>query len=184
MQNLNAASINATNVEEEQSTKTLELTTSPPLSPQQEGLSAGVNTSSDFYQEYLDGKFCAQAAMIAKQRERTKEGVKFDAGKPPMELLSTKGLREIAKVMGKGKEKYGAHNWRSGLAWTRVIGAAYRHLSSFADGEDLDPETGLSHLAHLGCCVLFLLEYIQTHPELDDRYKMSDPNKDPNRVKE
>ncbi len=99
------------------------------------------------------------------------KGVKYDDNKPAMELLSSKALIEIAKVMGKGKEKYGSDNWRNGLAWRRVIGAAYRHLSAFNDGEDLDPETGLSHIAHLGCCALFLLEYIQTHPELDDRYK-------------
>jgi len=77
----------------------------------------------------------------------------------------------MAKVMGKGKDKYGAQNWRAGLQWSRIIGAAFRHLSAFNNGEDLDQETGLSHIAHLGCCAMFLLEYIKTHPELDDRYK-------------
>ncbi len=109
-----------------------------------------------------------------KYAEKLKEnhsGVKHDDGKVPLDLLSSVALEEIAKVMAFGKKKYAAHNWRGGLAWSRVIGAALRHLLAFNRGEDKDPETGLSHLAHLGCCVLFLLEFEKTHKELDDRYK-------------
>lgn len=98
-------------------------------------------------------------------------GIKYDEGKPPMELLPNSALVEIAKVFGEGAKKYGRYNYRAGMAWTRIIGAAYRHLGAFNSGEDLDPETKLSHLAHLGSCVLMLLSYINEHPELDDRYK-------------
>jgi hypothetical protein len=51
------------------------------------------------------------------------------------------------------------------------IGAAFRHLSAFNQGENADPETGRSHVAHLACCAFMLLDYIKEHPELDDRYK-------------
>lgn len=98
-------------------------------------------------------------------------GKKFDSGKPRMELLSTKALRKTARVMSHGASKYGDQNWREGIEWSRLIGAALRHLTAFNDGEDLDPETGESHIAHLACCTMFLLEYIETHPEYDDRYK-------------
>lgn len=99
------------------------------------------------------------------------EGRKFDSEKPRMDLLDTHALNEIAKVMGMGAKKYGDSNWRGGLAWSRVIAAAMRHLTAFNAGEDLDAESGISHIAHLGCCVMFLLNYIKTHPELDDRWK-------------
>jgi hypothetical protein len=98
-------------------------------------------------------------------------GLKYDAGKAPLGLLSTKAMTEVAKVMGFGREKYAAHNWRNGIAWSRVYDAAQRHMTSWNDGVDKDPETGLSHLAHAACCIMFLLEYEQTHRELDDRYK-------------
>lgn len=98
-------------------------------------------------------------------------GVKHDGDKPPMELLSHTALVEIAKVFGYGKGKYGKFNYRKGLDYGRIIGAAYRHLSAFNSGEDVDPETQLSHIAHLGCCVFMLLDMIKEHPELDDRYK-------------
>jgi hypothetical protein len=98
-------------------------------------------------------------------------GKKFDNGKPPMELLSHNALVEISKVFGVGAVKYGRYNYKNGLSWSRVIGAAYRHLGAFNSGEDIDLESGLSHIAHLGCCVIMLLDYIRMHPELDDRYK-------------
>lgn len=99
------------------------------------------------------------------------EGKKFDNGKPRMDLLSTEALVQISHVMREGAAKYGDHNWRGGMAWSRLIAAAMRHLTAFNAGEDLDPETGLSHIAHLGCCAMFILEYIKSHPELDDRFK-------------
>lgn len=98
-------------------------------------------------------------------------GVKHDQEKPDMSLLSSIALVEIAKVMTFGKAKYSAHNWRGGFKWSRVLSAAMRHLVAFIGGEDKDPETGLSHLAHCACCILFLLEFETTKKELDDRFK-------------
>ena|ERR1700682_4855695 len=97
-------------------------------------------------------------------------GVKHDSGKVRMDLLSPIALEEIAKVMTYGAKKYGDNNWRGGLAWSRVVGALLRHVFSWIKREEIDSETGLSHLAHAGCCLMFLLEYSITHPELDDRY--------------
>ena len=75
-----------------------------------------------------------------------------------------------------GADKYHAHNWRDGFAWSRPLAAAMRHIMAFNDGEDKDPESGLSHLAHAACCIMFLLEFEKTHPELDDRYKVDVSN--------
>ena len=97
--------------------------------------------------------------------------VKNDQGKMPMSLLSRTALEEISKVLQFGANKYSANNWRRGFLWSRTLDAAMRHLHAFADGEDIDPESGLSHLAHLGCNVMFMLEFEKTHPEMDDRYK-------------
>lgn len=99
------------------------------------------------------------------------EGVKHDAEKPRMELLSRAALEQIALVMGFGAGKYTDHNWRKGFAWSRLYGAALRHLLAHMDGEDKDPESGLSHLAHLGCCVMFLLEHEQRNLGTDDRHR-------------
>lgn len=98
-------------------------------------------------------------------------GRKDDSEKPRMELLPTVPLRAIAEVLTFGAKKYDSHNWRGGIEYSRLIGAAMRHLTSYNEGEDKDPESGLSHLAHLGCCVLFLLEQEAKGTGLDDRYR-------------
>jgi hypothetical protein len=98
-------------------------------------------------------------------------GVKYDQEKPDMSLLSSIAIIKIAEVMTHGKKKYSAHNWRGGISYSRLLSAGLRHLFAYVGGEDKDPETGLSHLAHLGCCVMFLLEFETTKPHLDDRYK-------------
>lgn len=96
--------------------------------------------------------------------------VKFDAGKPPLGLISRTALEEEAKVMAYGVSKYGTHNWRAGMDFSRLMDAALRHVYAFADGEDLDKETGLSHLAHARCCLAFLLEYQGKSLGTDDRF--------------
>ncbi len=100
---------------------------------------------------------------------------KFDDEKVRMDLLPANALTEIAKVLTFGARKYDAWNWAKGMAWSRLIGAALRHLFAWARGEDTDPETGLSHLAHLGCCVVFLLEYEHGGLGVDDRYRLTKP---------
>ncbi len=101
----------------------------------------------------------------------TAEGIKYDTDKPPMDLLDYKAMVGVAQVLGFGAQKYAAHNWRGGIAYRRLIAAAYRHLGAINDGEDLDSESGLPHVDHLGCCVMFLSNMMKTRPDLDDRYK-------------
>lgn len=97
---------------------------------------------------------------------------KHDSEKNPLELLPFEALEEIGKVLQFGAKKYDSHNWRKGFVWSRLIGAALRHIFAFARGEDKDPETGFSHLAHAGCCVLFLLSFTITNNGTDDRVKI------------
>lgn len=98
-------------------------------------------------------------------------GLKQDQDKAPLDLIPYHSVLEIAKVLDFGAKKYGKHNWRKGLAFSRLIAACLRHLTAYNEGEDKDNESGLSHLSHAGACILFLLEYERSHPQLDDRYK-------------
>lgn len=99
-----------------------------------------------------------------------KEGTKNDQDKIRVELLPIESLEEIAKVLTFGAKKYDAENWRKGISFKRVLGGIFRHLYAYARREDKDPESGISHLAHAGCGILFLLWYEQYRKEFDDRY--------------
>ena len=97
--------------------------------------------------------------------------IKHDQNKAPLELLSRTALEQMAMVLALGRNKYGAHNWRGGMEWTRMHGAALRHITAHLDGEDKDSESGLSHIAHAACCLMFLLEYETKRMGKDDRFK-------------
>jgi Domain of unknown function (DUF5664) len=104
-------------------------------------------------------------------------GIKNDAEKPDMSLLSPFALEEIAKVMTFGAKKYSANNWRNGFKYTRLLAAVMRHLSAYQRGEAKDPETGLSHLAHASCGLMMLLEFEQTGAGENDVYWQNQPKK-------
>jgi hypothetical protein len=105
----------------------------------------------------------------------TGTALKFDQDKLPLHLLSTEAMNQTAAVLAFGAQKYAEHNWRKGFVWSRPLSAAMRHITAFNDGEDKDPESGLSHLAHAACCIMFLLEFEKTNKHLDDRYKPDVP---------
>ncbi len=87
-------------------------------------------------------------------------GVKFDDGKPRFDLLAPDAMLQLVKVLTAGAaKKYDAHNWCKGMDWSRPYAAMLRHLNAWHQGETYDPETGLPHLAHAMCNVMFLLSF-------------------------
>lgn len=105
------------------------------------------------------------------REELPTQGVKFDAGKLRYELLPPELLEETARVLTFGAAKYADRNWELGMAWSRPFGALMRHIWAWWGGEDKDPETGYSHLAHVCCCVAFLVAYERRDIGVDDRPK-------------
>jgi len=96
-------------------------------------------------------------------------GLKYDAEKPPMDLIDRRAMEQLANVLAFGAKKYAAHNWRSGIQYSRLTAAALRHIHAFNDGETFDPESGLPHIAHAMCCLMFILG--QPGTEMDDRHR-------------
>ena len=84
--------------------------------------------------------------------------VKADDGKPRADLLPPLALLRIADVLGFGARKYAPGNWAKADARDRYVAAALRHLLAYQAGENDDRESGLPHLAHAGCSILFALE--------------------------
>ena len=95
-------------------------------------------------------------------------------GEASVTLKAADGNRHIARVLTFGAKKYSSRNWEKGFDYSRTYGALQRHLHAWYKGEDSDPETGLSHLAHAGCCLMFLLEFEHSGAGTDDRVKYVD----------
>ncbi len=83
-------------------------------------------------------------------------GGKSDGGKLKWTLLPWCALSEIVEVLMFGANKYGPSNWQL-VEPERYKEALTRHWVAYLEGEKSDPDTGKSHLAHIGCNVLFLL---------------------------
>jgi len=104
------------------------------------------------------------------------EGMKFDGDKPRMELLDPGFLTGVAHVLTYGARKYAPNNWRGGIEASRLYGALQRHLNAFWAGEDIDAESGLPHLYHAGCELMFLANMWETRPDMDDRWRPEGAN--------
>lgn len=86
------------------------------------------------------------------------QGLKLDAEKDRWDLLPWSATEQVVKVLTYGARKYAPENWRKiPDAGERYWAATQRHLSAFRQGEWIDGESGLPHLAHAMCCLTFLL---------------------------
>ncbi len=84
---------------------------------------------------------------------------KFDSKKNRLELIEPEFILGLGKVLSFGAEKYEAWNWVKASSeedQNRIKGAMMRHMMAYMGGEKLDPETGLSHLHHISCNLMFL----------------------------
>jgi hypothetical protein len=85
-------------------------------------------------------------------------GFKLDLDKAPWWLFPWDAASQVVRVLDYGRKKYAPDNWRKVPdARTRYFEAGLRHLLDWKRGERLDPESGLPHLGHAACCVLFIL---------------------------
>ncbi len=99
------------------------------------------------------------------------KGTKHDDGKNRLELIPVEFIEQVGLAFSFGAKKYDDNNWRNGFKWTRVIAALLRHTYSWSKGQDKDPESGLSHLAHAGACLAILIAHEQLNYGEDDRVK-------------
>jgi hypothetical protein len=95
--------------------------------------------------------------------------------KPKLSDTPTVALRLLGQVMSMGRAKYGRFNWRANaVSATVYYDAALRHLMAWFEGEDLDPESGLPHLAHAMACMTILLDARERGTLNDNRLSEED----------
>lgn len=85
----------------------------------------------------------------------TRGGIKYDSDKPMCGLLEPEWLLGTAKVLTMGAKKYAPNNWQK-VERQRYVHALYRHWLEYQKGNKTDEESGLSHLYHMSCCIMFL----------------------------
>jgi len=96
------------------------------------------------------------------------QGIKHDGGKLPLDLLDPVALDGLAAVLAFGAQKYASWNWAKGLSYSRLVAALLRHTFAILRGERDDPESGLPHIDHVGCCWMFLSHMMKVRKDMDD----------------
>lgn len=125
--------------------------------------------------EYNDppGAFDPQREIDAVTAPRNpKDAQALRDGKVPLDLIEHAAEMEIARAMHTGAVKYGRRNYchpDTPIFATTYAAAVRRHMGAWLAGEDLDPDSGLSHWAHIGANVNVVLGAIAAGTFIDDR---------------
>ena len=87
-------------------------------------------------------------------------GRKDDQEKNRLDLIEPEFIEGVGKVLTFGANKYEPNNWQKvEYAEDRYYAAALRHLIAWRKGEKTDPESGISHLDHVACNIMFLQHF-------------------------
>ncbi len=83
---------------------------------------------------------------------------------------------ELGVAMQEGAAKYGRHNYRViGVRSSVYYDAAMRHLMAWWEGEDIDPDSGLSHVIKAVASLTVLRDAMMQGCNNDDRPPKSKP---------
>lgn len=108
----------------------------------------------------------------------------YGVKKPSAQFIPPVAIVEESVVMALGAAKYGPYNWQDDpVDATTYYSAAIRHLLQWFSGEDKDPESGASHLAHVRACMAILIDAQSSGVLIDDRPKCASASKAIDRLK-
>lgn len=94
--------------------------------------------------------------------------------KAPMSTVSAAVLAEIGVAMLEGAAKYGRHNYRAmGVRSSVYYDSTMRHLMSWWEGENFDPDSGMSHITKAITSLVVLRDAMIQGMLTDDRAPMS-----------
>ena len=90
--------------------------------------------------------------------------------KIPFNLIPKNVLAEVSLAFLEGSRKYRAYNWRvAGVRSSVYLDALDRHLGAWLNGEDIDPDSGLSHIVKAIACLIILRDSMMIGNLNDDR---------------
>lgn len=99
--------------------------------------------------------------QLAKQEEVI--GQKFDQDKLRYDLVEPEFEEAVVEVLTYGAAKYAPNSWQKVPdAKNRYYAALRRHIAAWRKGEEIDQESGKSHLAHAACNLMFLMHKGET----------------------
>lgn len=107
---------------------------------------------------------------MSKNQKDTNPKQSVGIKKRSSSVVSQAVMAEVGVGMMEGARKYGRHNWRAAGAMASVYyDATRRHLDDWWEGEDIDPDSGLSHITKAICSLTVLRDSMIHGKFRDDR---------------
>ena len=107
--------------------------------------------------------------------DKENQALRHNEGKLQWSLIDYKSLEDLVRVLEFGVKKYARDNWKKGMPITELYDSMHRHMTSFIAGEDTDEESGLSHLGHAMCNLMFMSYMMREKREQFDNRTISTP---------
>lgn len=96
--------------------------------------------------------------------------------KAPLSTVPSGVMAEVGVAMLEGACKYGRHNYRiSGVRASVYYDALMRHMLAWWEGEDLDPDSNLSHVTKAITTLVVLRDAMMQEMLTDDRPPRAKP---------
>lgn len=115
-----------------------------------------------------EGVFGKATSVVSTKDTNPKDAVGIR--KVPVSTVPANVIQEIGLAMLEGALKYGRHNYRvTGVRASVYYDAAMGHLMSWWEGEDLDPDSGLSHITKALASLTVLRDAMARGMLTDDR---------------
>lgn len=100
-------------------------------------------------------------------------GLRFDEGKPRVDLIAPEFLLALGKLCGDGGLKYDDRNWERGMNWQKCYASLLRHAIAWETGKDFgtDDKTGVitHHMVSVAWNAMVLYTYAIREIGTDDR---------------
>lgn len=116
------------------------------------------------------GKLCGGDKGAVRETKPTNPKDALGSNKVPLHLWPQTATILGAMGLLDGALKYGRSNWRAvGIRASIYYDAIARHMSAWFEGEDIDPDSGLPHLAHALASLAIIVDAIAADRFRDDR---------------
>ena len=104
--------------------------------------------------------------MDPKTNPKHTRGIK----KYPMSPVPAPVMGELGVAMLEGALKYGYYNFRNvDISASTYYDAANRHINSWWEGQDIDPDSGINHITKAIASLVLMRDAVMNDRLIDDR---------------
>lgn len=127
-------------------------------------------SDQDLIAEYVEEQEITLKPKIEVNQKPSNPKDEIGIRKVPMSVVPANVLAEVAAALLEGASKYGRHNYREvGVRESVYYDATMRHLMAWWEGEDIDPDSGLSHVTKAITSLIVLRDSMMQGNSMDDR---------------